>query len=156
MRTGLDLGSRLEAAIAVLDDVRQQLAEVLPAMRLTNDPLLNRYLGMAHRAGFTLEELGRMIGCTRERVRQRIAAGDPDPPRFTLNAEGQARLRDLHARADGRASKRQKETLAYREELARLREAGATVTHLAQVLGVTHAAVRQQIRLHERQRVSLT
>jgi hypothetical protein len=144
-----DLGDRLEAAVKVLDEAQERLAEVLPAMHRAEHPRLNSYLGLAHRAGFTLDQLGQMVGLSRERIRQRIVAGDPSPtpqgPRFVIDEPTAAKLRALYAGADGRNPRKRDATRAYRAELARLHRCGATRGQLAGILGVTHAAVWQQL-----------
>lgn len=135
-----------------LEQYQQRTAELvslLPAMRAANHPRLNSALDLAHRVGYTLDQLGSVMGLSCERIRQRILAGDPVEA-FRVSPEDAARLLDLRRDADGRNPAKRDATARYRAFLADLRQRGATLHHLADLLGVTHGAVNQHLKKHDR------
>jgi hypothetical protein len=142
-----DLLERAEAAIKVLGECRDGLAAEIVKMRANDDPELNRWLAAAHDAGFTLDELGGLLGLTRERIRQRIEQGVVQPrPRVELTPAEAQRLRELHALSDGRKPGRTQDVLAYRTFLSELVDAGVTRTTIAAALGLSHGAIRSQLK----------
>jgi hypothetical protein len=81
---------------------RRELAELLSAMRHAADPALNPMLRRGREIGLTLQELGDMIGTSREAARQRLMCSDTYLDRGALDPVPEhivARLRALQASA---------------------------------------------------------
>lgn len=145
------VGGRLRAMRAEVANERARITDdltrVLQTLRLRDGRRLNSALAAAYDLGYTLDELGLMIGITREGVRQKIAAGDtpPRPPVLLSDAE-EAELHRAHAAADGRNPAKRAATEAYRQLLRHHADAGVSQSYLARLLGLTPAAVGHQVR----------
>lgn len=138
--------TRVDAALRVIEDSKMALGAIVRAMRRDDHPRLNSALRLAHVAGFTLDELGKMVGLTRERVRQRIEAGDRRPScRLEISDDDVARLSKLRAQAEGRNPKRIAATTAYRAALSDLHDRGATWEQIGAAMGFTAANARSHV-----------
>lgn len=147
--TDEDGEARIEDLLDGLARYRQRVAELLPQMYREGHPKLNSTLAYAHEAGYTLEALGSMLSLSRERIRQRVVAGDPAPRTpFRASTEEIASLCQLRSEAEGRNPSKRRGTAQYRAFLADLRERGASLSYLGLLLGVTDKAVAQQLKRH--------
>lgn len=143
------------ATTAYVED-RVAIATAIRALRHLRDDRLNVALRLAHDVGFTLEQLGDMIGVSRERVRQLIAAGPGSTPErkgdWPIPQACASYLQELQASA---ATVRggtppdapsRKASTEYTELLSALRTRGHSYDQMAEASNVTKHAIAARLR----------
>lgn len=130
--------------------VHRELPAVIRALRAAGDPGLDDALRLGRWAGYTLEELGELIGTTRERVRQRVGRpARPGPYQIPVTARERLRALQPAAAARRRHTGRESATATAAAEYTRLlleqRRAGASYRALGAAAGVTEGAIRARL-----------
>jgi predicted transcriptional regulator len=159
------------STVQVPDDVANELLERYADTSTAGKRSLDSYMLALHDAGWTLAAIGKPIGITRERVRQRAAGATSDPsidvPAYvkpqrlsrlknwaTLGPDEAAKLRDLRALAakcrgtHGVDHPYRRASEALTEAVVEARMRGVRMREIAAALGVTEIAVRMRLKSH--------